>query len=145
MDWNLFWAAVGALGGLIGTILGGAALLYAIFTYRESMAFSHYSELDQTYFVLLAMAVDQPWLRAPQGIDDEQQQEAYGIYAFMVWNFLETIFDRCDASADLKETWYPIILTEGRLHFEWFNRPENRDSFKVRFQQFVDSGLERLV
>ena len=144
MDWNLFWSAIGAVGGLVGTVLGGVALIYAVHTYRESMLFSHYSELDQTYFVLLAMAVEQPWLRTPAQIEDEYQLEAYGTYAFMVWNFLETIFDRCDASPELKETWYPIILTESRLHRDWFNLPENRPNFKERFQQFVDAGLERL-
>ncbi|MFT6106751.1 MAG: hypothetical protein ACJA0S_001239 [Rickettsiales bacterium] len=48
----------------------------------------------------------------------------------MVRNFLETIYDKCLDNRHLKETWMPIIMTEGKLHFEWFKN--NQDSFKIK-------------
>lgn len=141
MDWNLFWSAVSALGGLSGTVLGGVALIYAIQTYRESMSFQHYAELDQTYFVILSIAVEHPAFRRPERIDDEERYQAYSVYAFMVWNFLETIYDRAQAEPRLKETWLPIFACEGRLHRAWFERPENKGKFKEPFQAFVASFL----
>ncbi len=53
----------------------------------------------------------------------------YDAYAFIVFNFLETIHDRCDENKDwrgrpdprLKNTWQGIIGDEYRLHGAWFD------------------------
>ena len=64
----------------------------------------------------------------------------YGAYAFMVWNFVETIFDRSQGWSNrrLRETWYPIIASENALHREWFDLPDNRRRFKQRFVRFIE-------
>ena len=53
----------------------------------------------------------------------------------MVWNFVETIFDRCQgwSKRRLRETWYPIIAAENAVHRQWFELPENRRRFKQSF------------
>lgn len=63
----------------------------------------------------------------------------YNLYAFIVWNFLETIDDRCGKkrTCRLRTTWDPIFMQDGRLHLAWFMRQENRTSFKKEFQQKV--------
>jgi hypothetical protein len=55
----------------------------------------------------------------------------------MVWNFLETIYDRCQRDKHLRSTWYPAIAAENRLHRAWFDLPENRHKFKEGFHAFV--------
>lgn len=128
-----FWNALGAIGENIGALLGGIALIYSISIYRASMMFHHYGELDKGYFDLLNMAVERPFLRAPDSLSTDEQKQSYDIYAFMVWNFLETILDRLKDHAGLAETWLPVLEAEVTLHRAWFERPENRARFKASF------------
>ena len=59
----------------------------------------------------------------------------------MVWNFVETIYDRCQGrfKQRLRDTWYPIIAAENALHRAWFDRPENRGKFKPVFVKFIET------
>lgn len=85
--------------------------------------------------------------------DDPLRQTAlqYAAYAFMVYNFLETIHDRCNESAGwltgrpdktLRNTWEGIIGDEHRLHSKWFEFetiPFNKDrsKFCIGFAHFM--------
>jgi hypothetical protein len=59
----------------------------------------------------------------------------------MVWNFVETVYDRCQgwSRRRLRETWYPVIAAETAQHRAWFNRQENRRKFKEPFCRFIDA------
>lgn len=140
LDSNI-WNALGAIGENLGAALGGIALIYSISIYRASMMFMHYGELDKTYFDLLNMAVERPYLRSPNEITDSEHRHAYDIYAFMVWNFLETIHDRMKDHEGLGETWLPVLLTEGELHRAWIEHPDNRPKFKATFFNYIESTL----
>lgn len=50
----------------------------------------------------------------------DYREKEYDAYAFMVWNFLETIHDRCEEHADLLNTWAPIVAAENDFHRGWF-------------------------
>lgn len=94
----------------INVLIGGFALIGAIFTlymnqtqleatldeFRESNQLIHYAELDRLYFDLLQLAVQHPHLRNPDGIDDQAKRQQYDAYAYMVWNFIETVIDRVE-------------------------------------------------
>ncbi|MGH8491048.1 MAG: hypothetical protein ACREXS_19820 [Gammaproteobacteria bacterium] len=92
------------------------------------------------YFDLLKAALDTPHVYNPTATrtdrTDDQVQE-YEIYAFMVWNFLEAVFDRCEHDKALCTTWYPAIEAETRRHRKWFDKPENEHRFKVPFREFI--------
>jgi hypothetical protein len=107
-----------------------ATVLIAVFSVipnldsiARSSRFAHYSELDQMYFEILKLALAEPFLRNP-GKDwrklAEAKREKYEIYAFVVWNFIETIRDRCEGDDELKGTWAPVMLAEGKVHKAWF-------------------------
>lgn len=112
------------------------------------MSDAHYAEIDDAYFRLLQMRVDRPHLAEPEiCLERAEWRESYNQYAFMVWNFLETIYDRfyekpqCEPH---RRTWQPIIENEGSLHLAWFSRPENggpiRGKFKKEFVDFICFG-----
>src|SRR5690606_9360879 len=75
----------------------------------------------------------------------------YATYAFMVYNFLETIRDRCNESAgwltgrpdnSLRNTWEGIIGDEHRLHTKWFEFEtvpfrKDRSKFCIGFAHFM--------
>jgi len=106
---------------------------------------SSYTDVDHQYADLLKMALDNVdfrdcektagYYRLP--IDDEFRRK-YEIYAYMVWNFLETIYDREQEKKDeghISHTWFPVILEENRLHYTWFKH--NLRLFKEEFQRFI--------
>ena len=103
---------------------------------------AHYSELDDMYLHLLTMAVERPFLRTPER-QNASQRAQYDPYAFMVWNFLETIHDRCADDEELLDTWLPIVAAEHAVHRVWFAREtvpyEAVDSpkFRLKFCDFV--------
>ena len=123
------------------TILAAIAiLLYVIFWFRDKTA-SAYDIFDSTYLELLKTALDHPSFRNPDVTSNYRHEFSgndciqYEIYAFMVYNFCETIYDKGDK--ELMKTWEVIIETESILHAEWFRNPENRKKFKPSFCDYI--------
>jgi hypothetical protein len=123
--------------GSIGIVL---TLFYSAWSFRTTLREGYYAELDRVYFELLKIGLERPYLRASPPPADPAWASEYEAYAFMVWNFLETVVDRCDATSNpsLAETWFPIVATESALHRTWFEAPENRRKFKERFCRFIE-------
>ena len=57
------------------------------------------------------------------------------LYAFMSWNFYETVCDKQDK--ELLRTWSIIIESESQLHAKWFENPSNTTKFKSSFREYV--------
>ena len=138
--YSTMWAALGAIAQGIASILAIAALLYSMTTFRRSLKTSHYTELDRMYFDLLKLAVEKSHLGNPKSSRTDEQKAEYEVYAYMVWNFLETIYDRCARDEHLCVTWYPVVDAENRLHREWFDRADNKHKFKQEFHDFIRSS-----
>ncbi len=141
-DYGVFWSAIGAISGSVASILGALALIYSMFAYRESLMLSHYSELDGMYSNLLQIALDKPYLVTPSSKLNSEQSAEYDIYAFLVWNFLETISDRCAHNKQLDETWSPVLHTEALRHLAWFKDPENFPKFKKSFHDSINELIK---
>ncbi|HEX4633812.1 MAG TPA: hypothetical protein VH163_08275 [Gemmatimonadales bacterium] len=135
-EWSRPDIVVGALGSL-GIVL---TLFYSIWSFRTTLRDSYYAELDRVYFDLLKIGLERPELLDFPLTRDPGTAREYDAYAFMVWNFVETIFDRCQgwSKRRLRETWYPIIAAENARHRAWFDIPENRLKFKAGFCRFVE-------
>lgn len=149
-----FWTAFGAISTLLGSIAGFGAILYAMYTLKQQIIISnntnqdsYYATIDSAYYDLLKEALNRPYLIHKEERTTKKQEQEYDIYAFMMWNFLETIYDRCEyfrreserrAKDDhLIETWYPVIDVESRNHGEWFERPDNYRKLKKKFREFM--------
>lgn len=139
---SLYIDSLNAVASFLAALLGGGALLYSMVTYTKSLKISHYNELDKTYNSLLRLALRYPYFVNPSEITTEDQHKKYNIYAFMVWNFLEAIYDKCLDDKVLKDTWLPIIEVEGSVHYNWFRREENKPKFKESFYQYITNLLE---
>ena len=116
-------------------------LFYSVWSFRTTLRDSYYAELDRVYFDLLRIGLEHPELLDFPTSPDPSKRREYDAYAFMIWNFVETVFDRCQgwSKRRLRETWYPVIAEENARHREWFNLPQNRRKFKERFCQFIDT------
>ena len=134
------WTRANVVATALGSIGIVLTLFYSAYSFSRTLRESYYAELDRVYFDLLKIALERPYLRAPTPPTDPAKASEYEAYAFMVWNFLETVVDRCERAAPiLRETWYPVVATESALHRAWFDTKENRTKFKHRFCAFIDA------
>jgi hypothetical protein len=135
----LAWTKAGVIATALGSIGIVLTLLYSAYSFATTLRQGYYAELDRLYFELLKIGLERPYLRASPPPSDPGKASEYEAYAFMVWNFLETVVDRCEGTSNqvLRDTWYPIVATEGELHRAWFEIPENQRKFKERFCRFV--------
>ncbi|HXQ30312.1 MAG TPA: hypothetical protein VN848_13700 [Gemmatimonadales bacterium] len=127
-----------AVGG-IGIIV---TLCYSVWSFRTTLRDSYYAELDRVYFELLKIRLERPDLTEFPEAPNPAKAREYDAYAFMVWNFVETVFDRCQgwSKRRLRETWYPVIAEENTRHRAWFDHPDNRRKFKAHFCRFIDAN-----
>lgn len=132
------WQSLTVLMGGLASLFSALAIFYSMTTFKKSLATSHYSELDNMYFELLRIALDKPHLAQAISQRSADQQAEYDIYAFMMWNFLEAIYDRCKDDLALRDTWYPIVDSEMQLHLRWLHQPHNTVKFKDEFVGFIN-------
>jgi hypothetical protein len=135
------WEKAGVVAEAMGSIGIMFTLFYSVWSFTRTLRDAYYAELDRVYFELLKIGLERPELLSFPASPDPARATEYGAYAFMVWNFVETIFDRCQgwSKRRLRETWYPIIAAENALHRGWFDLPENRRRFKQRFVSFIEA------
>jgi len=135
------WSKAGVIAEALGSIGIVCTLFYSVWSFKTTLRDAYYAEIDRVYFELLKIGLERPELLSFPASPDPTKAREYGAYAFMVWNFVETIFDRCQgwSKRRLRETWYPIIASENALHRAWFEAPENRRRFKRRFVHFIEA------
>ena len=141
----IVWNKAGVIANAMGSIGIVLTVFYSVWSFTTTLRDSYYAELDRVYFELLKIGLERPHLLAFPTSSDPAKAREYDAYAFMVWNFVETVFDRCQgwSRRHLRETWYPIIVAENALHRAWFDLPENRCKFKERFGRFIDARYPR--
>ena len=144
------WSKAGVIAEALGSMGIVFTLLYSVWSFTTTLRDAYYAEIDRVYFELLKIGLERPELltyptsptspTSPASPDPTKASQ-YGAYAFMVWNFVETIFDRSQGWSNrrLRETWYPIIASENALHRAWFDLPDNRRRFKQRFVRFIET------
>jgi hypothetical protein len=137
MDWNLFWAAVSAIGQVVAI----PAFLFAAWIYFKELKAKNCDALGEGYAAILSQALNKPYLMDPASCQTEVQKQEYQIYAYMVWSFLETVIDRVGNDRTLFETWRAAIACECRRHSEWFTRSENKRLFKASFCERIAAEL----
>src|SRR5215469_15362436 len=125
------WIEVQAIAEAAAALGIVFTLFYSVWSFTTAIRDGYYAELDRVYFELLKIALERPYLLDFPTSPDPNKQREYDAYAFMVWNFVETVFDRCQGwgRKRLRETWYPVITAENALHRQWFELPANRSKF----------------
>lgn len=136
--WNLVVSST-------ATILAAIAiLLYIILWYKEKSSNS-YDNFDAIYLDILKTGMENPSFRNSILTNDYlnkfsgDEKIKYEIYAFISWNFCETIIDQGDV--ELMKTWFVVIETENSLHRKWFDNPENFAKFKESFRKHIQDIL----
>lgn len=124
-------------GTLLGTVVAG---IVSLRRFSETLKHAHYAELDKLYFEIVKLTITDPYLSEPLSAKAVENRGTYDSYAFLMFNFLETIADRAQNNVYLCQTWYPIVRHEYTLHKDWLAEANNRSRFKTTFLTFLESG-----
>lgn len=136
--WNLVVSST-------ATILAGIAILLYIIMWHKDKSVNSYDTFDATYLDILKTGMENPSFRNPILTNNylnsfsENEKIKYEIYAFISWNFCETIFDKGDN--ELMKTWSVVIDVENSLHRKWFDNPDNTNKFKESFRLNIQNNL----
>lgn len=136
--WNLVVSST-------ATILAGIAILLYIILWYKDKSSSSYDNFDAIYLDILKTGMENPSFRNSVLTNDYlnkfsgDEKIKYEIYAFITWNFCETIIDKGDV--ELMKTWLVVIETENSLHRMWFDNPENYVKFKEPFRKHIQNIL----
>jgi hypothetical protein len=118
-----------------------AALNKSHHAYVQSLVDSRYDAMDRLYFDLLRERRERSYTPAPSPDGAAHALENVDPYPLMVWNFIETIVDKCekDPSGELMRTWAPLISAEAINFGDWMlesgedGKPRHSAYFKNDF------------
>jgi hypothetical protein len=123
----------------LGTIVLALGIPYAIKDAGREQRDTFYATLDRTYFEIQKLIIDHPHLAEPDLADKTPAQIVqYDAFAFIVWNFVESIYDYSKQEKELAVTWECILKYESAKHAEWFRKPENHPKFKNAFVEYIE-------
>ena len=136
---------------LISISIAFLSLIISILTNIFSQKRNAYVTLDGQYKDLLNLGINHPVLRNPSVTciykvleeTDKDSYYQYQSYAYMMWNFLETIYDFASKDKNLINTWAPVLYEENKLHYRWFL--DHKHLFKKKFQDYVINYLNELT
>ena len=137
-------ALTGVLAVGVPLAIRGATEESKQFYEQERVRF--YAQLDSIYLEIQKLIIQYPFLGNPNAPRDGDQEIQYRAFAFIVWNFIESIHDYTNEEMDLAKhdrkedslvhaTWECIMKHEGMLHAEWFANKENEGKFKHAFRK----------
>jgi hypothetical protein len=135
--WNLIVSST-------ATILAGIAILLYIIIWYKDKSSSSYDVFDAMYLDILKTGMENPTFRNSDLTNSYlssfsgDERIKYEIFAFISWNFCETIFDKGDK--ELMKTWSVVIDAENELHRKWFDNPENLKKYKESFRNFISEN-----
>ena len=118
----------------------------ARFYAQEQMRF--YAQLDAIYLDIQKLIIQHPFLARPGEPRTPDQEVQYQAFAFIVWNFIESVDDYGteltghEPASLLRNTWECIIRHEGVLHARWFQDPANEGKFKPAFRKKMTGDLK---
>jgi hypothetical protein len=115
------------------------AILVSLYTFKKTSFFNKYQQVDEMYMSILKIGIEHPVFRDASKTknyeenfyDDEKIK--YENYAYIVWNFCETLYDR-EFSED--ETWKGALKYENDLHSDWFNK-NSKNLYKEKFIKYI--------
>lgn len=112
---------------------------------KHSEQHNIYLKLDEQNNYLSRLAFDHPEyliLENTQHYETKfsvEKATQYGVFAKMIWDFCETIYDLTKENPELFQTWEPILIDANRLHRTWFNNAIKLNYFKEPFIKYIQA------
>jgi hypothetical protein len=140
-QWHDTILAIANIFIAIGTLVLAIGIPYAIKGAGRQERDTFYATLDRTYFEIQKLVIERPHLSKPDPAGKTPEQLIqYDAFAFIVWNFIEAIYDYSKEEELLAVTWGCILRYEAAIHGAWFRKPENHPKFKEAFRRHIEEG-----
>ena len=131
-------------------LISALSFFFSLYSLFKNDAKQNYLEQDKQYSDLLKLALNDPELRDQRTINqktrdgDKKFVTRYNIYAYLMWNCLETFYDLSSKEGFfhrnkekiIDQTWIPVIIEENKIHYNWFK--QNQRLFKEEFQNYIN-------
>jgi hypothetical protein len=140
------WVAITAVATCVltlATIALAIGVPWSMHAARIDARNRFYAQLDGVYMEIQSLIIQTPHLGDARATRTTEQMIQYDAFAFIVWNFVESIYDYSRQDASVLETWKCIFIYESKLHRDWFDRPDSRTRFKTSFVQCIVDGSIR--
>lgn len=103
-------------------------------------------EIDKQYSTLLNIGINNPKFRdceftknyAKLNTSDHELYVKYCTYAYMIWSYMETIYDMSiikNRFSYINKIWFLNMIEEIKLHFTWFK--DNPHLFRKKFKEYI--------
>jgi hypothetical protein len=133
---------------VLANVLGAVAIALSTWAYIISKREAIYGDLDSLYLEVLKIGLESPQFRNIKYTSDytkmfesENERIAYETYAYITFNWCETVLDKARQDTELKVTWYPAVRAEYQLHKAWIENPENHFKFKEEYRSLLKSSF----
>jgi hypothetical protein len=137
--WNEEILAVANVFIALGTIVLALGIPWTLLHAGREERDTFYASLDNMYLEIQKLIIQYPHLaQSNMQLKTAEQVVQYNAFAFISWNFIESIYDYSKKDEMLRETWGVILRHEARVHGSWFNRAENRVKFKPEFISYIE-------
>lgn len=141
------------LVSVISLIFSIIAIFVSIRIWRKDFLIRRYDVADQLLFEIHKIHLEHPefldpeWIRQAIDHPDPKIKYLYDVFATIVWNFLETLYERYGDELQ-HSSFYGAMQTLGTRHRDWFFREENFSCYNpglVRFLRIKKSVEDRPI
>lgn len=158
---NAWSAGIGIL------LISAASIVISIITWRKSSQEQDYANLDTMYQTMLQAGIGNPKLRDPDatkgypGTFSGNERYQYDAYVIMVLSFYESVWDNTiddlieirGKKTDFEKldkdlnwaSYFPSFMRDLKLHWTWYEYEDNKDYFKIQFQNLIKEIREKFL
>lgn len=123
-------------------ILSSAALTLSVFTWNRNHKNTLYDACDVGLSELIKISMQYPQYRSEElclkvlKSDDDIERLRYDGYCTLVWNYLETLYDK-HGSNITKSPFYGSLQSLGQRHRHWLFSDDNYHYYPVELLAFL--------
>ncbi len=124
-------------------IISCIALFFSIWTWRYNYISKRYETADNFLLEIHKIELNHPEFHDPDLIrqalnhSDPKVRYSYDIFACIIWNFLETLYDRYGERNLRKSPFFGAMKDLSKRHSAWFFKEENFSSFNPQLVKFL--------
>ena len=133
---------------IVSAAISAMALIVSIVTWRKAHRESRYDPADTELFELLKLELEHPEFRSDEWCanalvsSDPAVHRAYEIFAMMIWNYLEGLYERFGEKELAKGSFAGVIRDFGGRHMGYLKFGNNATYYDADFRKFVEKVLE---
>lgn len=129
--------------------ISAIALGFAMISFIRTRDHEKYKISDDMLLEILKINIEYPEFDNPEftenfmSHDDLLLKKRYDIYAMMVWNYMESLYDYYGTKKIQKICYWGAIQYWSKLHYKWFALERNYCAYQNDFRKFIENSNAR--